>query len=682
MSNFHSVPVFLCPILQTSRVVGADSVRYVYKPTTQRRRVHIETATASPRQILPTTTLPNGLPWLCPGCGALTQTVNAQNPGFYSPTRKSVKAFMKEHGKIAVNHTAKEDQAFERVVNSAKASVLHTLGLDDVPENAAVPQALHSTTDIPTPVCNRCHDLIHHNTGVSIVHPTLRSIQDFLSESPYKYNHVYHVLDAADFPLSLIPQLQRHLELTAQRSQNRRSKASRFYHGRNAEMSFVITRSDLLAPNKAQVDKLMPYLVEVLRDALGHAAKNIRLGNVRCVSSKRGWWTKELKEDIWNRGGGGWMVGKVNVGKSNLFENVFPKGRGERISMDSLRQTAGRLPAPDEPLSQTPVSRSFEYASLNRNNGDSSAQSDTRSPPASYSADSAVKSISQEMEDLFDKDSVLPPAALETSYPVMPIVSSLPGTTASPIRLPFGGGKGELIDLPGLSRGNLEDYVSDDHKLDLVMEHRVSPEQYVLKPGYSLLLGGLIRITPKTPDTIFMAYPFVSLHPHVTSTEKAVLAHTQQRESGIPTIAKPGVGDQMALAGAYELHWDVTRQRAGPLTAPAAVGLKPQVLPFVVLSTDILIEGCGWIELVAQVRRKHLEQFDGSESDDPQVYKFPRVEIFSPDGKHIGARRPMNAWLLGGPRSVPRGELTARPRRSMKGVKKRVKAQKRLLQPS
>lgn len=103
-------------------------------------------------------------------------------------------------------------------------------------------------------------------------------------------------------------------------------------------MSFIITRSDLLAPKKEQVDSLMPYFIQVLRDALGSVGENVRLGNVRCVSAKRGWWTKELKADIWDRGGGGWMVGKVNVGKSHLFEVVFPKGRSEDINFDAVRR--------------------------------------------------------------------------------------------------------------------------------------------------------------------------------------------------------------------------------------------------------------------------------------------------------------------------------------------------------
>ena len=487
-----------------------------------------------------------------------------------------------------------------------------------------------------------------------------------ISESPYKYNHIYHVLDSADFPMSLIPQLQRHLELTPQRSQNRRARTQKFYHGRMAEMSFIITRSDLLAPQKEQVDKLMPYLIDVLRDALGRSGADVRLGNVRCVSSKRGWWTRQIKDDIWNRGGGGWMVGKVNVGKSNLFECVFPKGRHEDVNLTSLRRNAQKLvPAdPESGFSEDPEAAPTLGLPINQPLGAERA-SDLREDP------------------LFE-DSLLPPAPTETPYPVMPIISCLPGTTVSPIRLLFGSGKGELIDLPGLSRGSLEDHVLDENKSDLVMRHRVKPEQLVIKPGQSLLLGGgLVRITPTTPNTTTLAYPFVPLKAHVTSTEKATAIQRQEQPSGIPSIMKHGVGASMAPSGSFPLKWDVTKQRAGPLTSSSAVRLHTKVLPFMVYSTDILIEGCGWVELVVQVRKKDVESEsagDRESGDNVTNTKFPIVEVFTPNGKHAGARRPMNGWLLGGPSTAPAAKRAARPRRSMKGVKKAGKIANRDIQ--
>ncbi|KAL8694396.1 MAG: hypothetical protein Q9218_000962 [Villophora microphyllina] len=450
------------------------------------------------------------------------------------------------------------------------------------------------------------------------------------------HNHVYHVLDAADFPLSLIPQLQRRLDLTPQRSQNRRSKTSVYRQGRQADMSFIITRSDLLAPQKEQVDKLMPYLVHVLRDALGSIGKDVRLGNVHCVSAKRGWWTKHIKDEIRGRDGGAWLVGKVNVGKSNLFECIFPK--------TGWNSSSRKAPT---------VTRSSNLA-LGVAHGKSAR-------PLRSNTAGQGKVIDPQRATA---DFLLPPPQPEKRFPTMPTVSHLPGTTASPIRIPYGGGKGELIDLPGLARGSLEDHVVEQHRPDLVMRQRVKPIQHVIKPGQSLLISGLVRITPTTPEITVLAYPFVPLTAHVTSTEKAIAINTQAHPSGVPTVAKPGIGHKMALAGSFQLQWDVTKQRAGPLTSSSAAGLKTQALPFVVFAADILIEGCGWIELTAQVRLKDIEYVGGST-------KFPAVEIWSPNGDYIAQRQPMNGWLLGKPRDSSAGR--ARPRRSMKGVKKNQK---------
>lgn len=510
-----------------------------------------------------------------------------------------------------------------------------------------------SSNDRSTPVCNRCHDLLHHRTGHSVVHPTMQSIQEIIAESPYKYNHIYHVLDAADFPLSLIPSIQKHLSLAPQRSLNRRAKTIYYQYGRKAEMSFIITRSDLLAPKKEQVDGLMPNILQVLRDALGGSAENVRLGNVRCVSAKRGWWTKQVKENIWTRGGGGWMVGKVNVGKSNLFENVFPKGRIDEPSVGALRHPAQQ---------QLP-------SDLLNGNGDK------------HQKGQPIQDSLEQVESQLLQDSLLPPAPPETRYPVLPLVSSLPGTTASPIRIPFGDGKGELIDLPGLARGDLEQFVEDAHKIDLVMRDRVKAERLVIKPGQSLLVGGLLRITPTTPDLVFLAYPFLPLTCHVTSTERAIAIHTQREDSGVSTIAKSGIGGRMQSAGSFSLKWDVTKQHAGPLTKAAAVGLSTNALPFIVFSADILVEGCGWVELVAQVRKRDMEiGIDSSGLFDSRPY--PRIEVSSPDGGHVGVRRPLGIWSLCGEKPASSSKGPKRPRRSMKGVKKNVKKARRALASS
>lgn len=595
------LPHFLCPtLLQPRPTLALQSFRRPLRSSPRQahpRCLHTQPLDIASNATNPPSALPE-LPQQCRGCGALSQTSDPAEPGFYTLTRKSVQSHLHKGSKPSKDSRKIEEKALEAAAGTVDSSILDALKSLDV----------SSRPPSPPPVCDRCHQLRHHHTGVSIEHPSIQSLHDTILESPYKHNHIYHVIDAADFPMSLIPSLHRTLEISPQRSHNRRSKTEVYSRGKKTEVSFIITRSDLLAPLKSQVDSMMPYLVEVLRDALGSFGKDVRLGNVRCVSARRDWWTKDLKEDIWKRGGGGWLVGKVNVGKSRLFQSVFPKGRSEMEGTPIMAE-------------ETPRGEPIEMLSL------------------------------------------LPPAPKEVDYPEMPLVHPLPGTTASPIRVPFGGGKGELIDLPGLSRGDLEVWVQPEHRLSLVMRARVVPEQQVIKPGQSLLLGGFIRITPLTED-IILGYAFTPISPHLTATEKAIAIQKQERDTGIENIAIPGTGEKIASTGKYQLKWDVTKQRAGPVTRKDAAGLGVDQLPYRVVSTDILIEGCGWVELVCQIRKRRFDAGD-----------FPEVEVFSPEGKFIGSRRCMSAWLLGGPKVDKRAK--GRPRKSMKGAKKEEKRQTR-----
>ena len=590
----------------------------------------------------------------CPGCGALAQTVEPGTPGYYTAARKAVEAYAVSQvvGRIEARSTRVETDVFSAAIERADSTLLDAFDIGPSPIPRDESRHMASSASSPKePLCDRCHLLLHHHEGQPILHPSLQSIHDTISDSPYKYNHIYHVLDAADFPMSLVPRIHHLLETAPQRSRNRRSKHAGFHHGTKTELSFIITRSDLLAPTKEAVDELMPYLVQVLRTALGYAGTDVRLGNVRCVSAKRGWWTRELKADIWRRGGGGWMVGKVNVGKSNLFEVAFPKGIAESINFDRVR-------------SEARLSRSKRNVDDHLEIGNELVLDDLN------------EDLGKKAQDV--STDLLPPARPETLYPVMPTVSSLPGTTASPIRIPFGDGKGELIDLPGLERGNLETFVNAEHRLTLMMKARLTPEQFVLKNDRVLLLGGLFRFEAVNLNIDVLAYPFVSLMPHLTSKVKADELLSGQRTSA-KFVATAEAGARMTSAGRFKLRWDVTKVRAGPLTKASAVGLKASTLPFQVFSADILLEGIGWVELVAQVRRKErvravqasIERTGASVHVDQELdldIGLPEIEVFSPDGKFVGIRQPMNAWMLGGHGARTKTGQKGRPRKSMAGV--------------
>lgn len=649
--------------------------------TTSRRYLHIQadpSTTLSPASDPPSiiSISARALPRQCTGCGALSQTSNPHQPGYFDLERKAVKAYIGTDEPSGRSRS--EDRIYEAALRQLDPKELEKQGVDVRALALSLPTESRPQAPPKKPLCDRCHFLMHNHTGDSIYHPSLESVRDTLFESPYKYNHVYHVLDAADFPLSLLPKISHLLDTMPLRSKNRRSRLGRYYHGQKTDISFVITRADLLAPTKPQVDTLFPFLREVLRDALGNLGPGIRLGNLRAVSAKRGWWTKELKEDIWKRGGGGWMLGKANVGKSQLFEAVFPKGRM------------------DWDPSKHQITIDME----------AKAEEEELALPAKESRDVE--------EDVLDEYSLLPPKPKETQFPEMPLVSDLPGTTASPIRIPFGNGRGELIDLPGLERSGLENHVQKEHRLSLLMHSRIVPEQMTLKPGQSLLLGGFIRITPREPSPILLTYAFTPINPHVCRTDKAISIQNQTGEVNVENIALPGTGDKTKLAGSFKLRWDVTRQRTGPLTRKSAVGLDVERLPYRVVSADILIEGVGWVEIAAQVRTKDLlARRPPPELDEPEVDtelysnlsamerlealsevsedtsrkgqqapppieqgpgepNWPVVDVYSPEGKFVGCRRPLNGWMLNKPRVTAASRRT-RPKKSMKGAKKMEK---------
>ncbi|KXT07343.1 hypothetical protein AC578_585 [Pseudocercospora eumusae] len=634
------------------------------------------------------------LPVVCPGCGALSQTLEHETPGFYSPRRRKTRRPNKDD----------EDRIFQEAIarlsdnDTADTAALTTAAATDVLPESTKPM-----------LCDRCHNLIYQSKGTPILHPSMESIRDIIEASPHRDNHIYHVLDAADFPMSLIPNLVARLDLPRLRTQNRRSKATQYIRGRQADISFIITRSDLLAPQKEMVDRLMPYLQEVLRDALGRAGKNLRLGNVRCVSAKRGWWTPQVKEEIWKRGGAGWVVGKVNVGKSALFHVVYPKGRNlsaqDQEKLRKVRQrgqthvdSADKVSEEDtnaasdalEQGEHIPLSKKAPFAGIGDSMMEASEallepkQDDNQlSPFIPSDIDDSAQRLEEEeqMEDDMDADedeglSLLPPAQKEVQYPDMPIVSSLPGTTAAPIRIPFGNGKGELIDLPGVMRSSIETHVKPEHHASLVMKSRIVPEQYTLKPGQSLLLGGIIRITPKTEDLTVLAYPFTPLHAHATATRKAIAIQTGLDEEGEPyagtveNIATEKAKQRIKSAGTFKLEWDATKKRTGSLTDRTAGKRKVADLPFIVYSADILIEGVGWVELACQVRSRKKSLISdaftaelGHQAD--SANDFPEVEVFTPKGKFIGVRKPMNAWITGGPRKVAKHARRKRPRMSI-----------------
>ncbi|RAK89521.1 hypothetical protein BO79DRAFT_227729 [Aspergillus costaricaensis CBS 115574] len=546
------------------------------------------------------------LPVCCPGCGAYAQTVEPNEPGFYGKTRKQTRKLLSETKQVVEGEgIGEEESGLKAEGEKAADRIQKYLELTNVggsvprPKSADTAGKYLEKSKAPVQICDRCHDLLHHNKAVPAISPTMDSLRAYLDESPHKHNRIYHVVDAADFPMSVVKEIYDTLGIMDPRSKNRRSATYKYKSGKKLPtISFVINRSDLLAATKEQVDSKMEYVRSVLRDTFGLSHEEFRLGNVHMISAQRGWWTKKVKEEIREHGGGIWVIGKANVGKSSFIEACFPKDSRnlEKIAeLIELREEESKIATHYDP--------------------------------------SAI-----------DSEGLLPPAPREDLYPILPVVSSLAGTTVSPIRIPFGRGRGEMIDLPGLERGELADHVRDEFKRDLIMTKRKKPERLSIKPGQSLLLGGgLVRITPMNPEDVVMAACFVPLESHLTRTEKAIEMQTEQRPYPKTNIAREGTGQVISSAGVFDLKWDVTHSHLPRSIAKAVEDghMKMPSLPYKVMSTDVLIEGCGWVELTVQVRAKSAKE---SDSEDETSKSFPQVEVFTPYGRHVGSRPPIECW--------------------------------------
>ena len=430
--------------------------------------------------------------------------------------------------------------------------------------------------------------------------------------------------------------------------------------------------------------------------------------------------SKVEKGKVKNREGGIWVVGKVNVGKSRFVGEIVPEG-----SFTNLKRVIETVSGPrasyspeQETLTGEEKLKAFlkEVEVKERANNPET----TKERLAKILEEAQIKIQNKELDQ-------------EELPLVSPTVSDVPGTTVAPVRVAFrhpgengrkGGVKGEIIDLPGMERGRFLDFVRPNIRRKVQMEYRVDPKQHVVKPGQSLLLAGLIMIQPKTHDTVFMMYPYTALPTHVTATEKALefMNHPDPEGCSDPVLYqhKPGPGtdfvedeakastnsgtlegasvlelqasgegfiyrpqelrDKPVLAslpgtlphniksaGTFHLTYDVTRLRNPQLLGKTDAEIE--LLPYKIYSIDILLEGIGWVEIVAQIRTHQL-----------MMDVIPQVEIFSPLGKGVGSRKPMGADMLRlqglkkiGKYGVRRTPTEGRQRPSMKGQKKQSK---------
>lgn len=133
-----SIPIFLCPPLGGGPLPVPPSRAKLNKlknGTSRRQRSSLQ-ALKAPRieSAVADTSLTSTLPRTCPGCGAYTQNFDPGDAGFYSTTRKPVKAFLKAKQSTVRSKSIEEAQTFSKVIANASPSTLQSLGFDDASE--------------------------------------------------------------------------------------------------------------------------------------------------------------------------------------------------------------------------------------------------------------------------------------------------------------------------------------------------------------------------------------------------------------------------------------------------------------------------------------------------------------------------------------------------------------------
>lgn len=125
------VPTYLCPRLGEYPSISSLRARRNWNNLQSPNRLYssLDATTTHLRSEAPLTkaaALPDQL-WTCPGCGAYTQNVSLEEAGYYSPTRKSVRAFL---GKLA-SMPKVEDPAPDNTGREASGSMLRGIKLND-----------------------------------------------------------------------------------------------------------------------------------------------------------------------------------------------------------------------------------------------------------------------------------------------------------------------------------------------------------------------------------------------------------------------------------------------------------------------------------------------------------------------------------------------------------------------
>jgi len=392
------------------------------------------------------------IPDYCPGCGAPSQRQDPNLPGHYSRltrrqrfgdlTIKSQKQYSEEN----IFYDTLERLRSQLDPETPSQELREFLGTVKAFSSPPTSARAGEESRVPPLVCERCHSIRYHHRASGLpAYPTLHTLTNLMQNSPHTNNHIYHLIDAADLPMSLQPGLREHLYQNLDKTLQRQ-----------LTVSYIVTRADILMASERQISSLMTYIKKRIKDILPFDERvESAVDRIHVISTKNGWGVGKVKDEIRSRTGGVWIIGGINVGKSRFVMEMWPEGGESRPVTRGEAEEYGILPESGE---------STEGKAEGKEGG-------------------VEKKKGKMAYEYF----------LNPLH-IAPTVSDVPGTTAAPIKIAYrASGRerrwGEMIDLPGFERwvgygeNGLLKYVRPKLQMAVAMDKRVKGQQYTIKSG-------------------------------------------------------------------------------------------------------------------------------------------------------------------------------------------------------
>lgn len=380
-------------------------------------------------------------------------------------------------------------------------------------------------------LCQRCHSLTYHQQilEVTLNHEHFREMISSGLRSTRAL--VVLVVDLVDLPDSIIPDLHKLI-------------------GPNKQVAVVGTKLDLLpvftSSDLSSLKKRVRDYTQTLTQSNPSNPVSVNL-----VSAKTGFGIEELisgLQKFWRHKGNVVLVGSANAGKSTLFNALLESDYSRSPSGDYRRATVSPWPGTTLNLLKFPILNPTPVRLLKRQQRlkqqaetEVSPEEDKRLRELSKQGyvigrvGRTFKTSSKPEEIQFDPD-LLAFGETEDGLMTKPVPDKV-REELSPNELKDAHW---LYDTPGIIKEqDILKLLTEDEVLSVVPVQALVPRTFVLKPGSSLFVGGLVRIdfTQGCKSCWFSVLVSGLVPVHISSVERADSVyekHAGDRLLGVP----------------------------------------------------------------------------------------------------------------------------------------------------